>query len=162
MTVRRRGLALGLVLITAAAIAALSAGRIAPDGATAASHREAPLISLDPPADISDFFLFRSYEPGKSDRLVLIMNVNPGEEPSSGPNYYGFDPSVTSALRSSWCRAMCSPRNSSHASRPHAGTSRARSGLHRQQPMRCRFRSSSPSSPICMPAAATAQRRSAR
>ena len=23
------------------------------------------------------------------------MNVNPGEEPSSGPNYYGFDPSVT-------------------------------------------------------------------
>ena len=95
MTVRRGGLALGLVLMTAAAIAALSAGRVAPDGATAASHREAPLISLDPAADISDFFLFRSYEPGKSDRLVLIMNVNPGEEPSSGPNYYGFDPSVT-------------------------------------------------------------------
>ena len=65
------------------------------DGANAASHREAPLISLDPAADISDFFLFRSYEPGKSDRVVLIMDVNPGEEPSSGPNYYGFDPSVT-------------------------------------------------------------------
>ena len=68
MTVRRGGLALGLVLVTAAAIAALSAGRAAPDGANAASHREAPLISLDPAADISDFFLFRSYEPGKSDR----------------------------------------------------------------------------------------------
>ena len=26
------------------------------------------------------------------------MNVNPGEEPSSGPNYYGFDPSVTYSI----------------------------------------------------------------
>ena len=98
MMVRRGGLALGLVLVTAAAIAALFAGRAAPDGARAASHREAPLISLDPAADISDFFLFRSYETGKSDRVVLIMNVNPGEEPSSGPNYYAFDPSVTYSI----------------------------------------------------------------
>ena len=98
MTVRRGGLALALVLVTAAAIAALFAGRAAPDGAGAASHREAPLISLDPAADISDFFLFRSYEPGKADRVVLIMNVNPGEEPSSGPNYYAFDPSVTYSI----------------------------------------------------------------
>ena len=95
MTVRRGGLAFALALVTAAAIAAMLAGRAAPDGANAASHREAPLISLDPAADISDFFLFKSYELGKSDRVVLIMNVNPGEEPSSGPNYYGFDPSVT-------------------------------------------------------------------
>ena len=98
MSVRRGGLALALVLVTAAAIAALFAGRVAPDGANAASHREAPLISLDPAADISDFFLFRSYEPGKADRVVLIMDVNPGEEPSSGPNYYGFDPSVTYSI----------------------------------------------------------------
>jgi Domain of unknown function (DUF4331) len=96
MTVRRGGLALALV--AAAAITALFAGRAAPDDADAASHREAPLISLDPAADISDFFLFRSYEPGKADRVVLIMNVNPGEEPSSGPNYYGFDPSVTYSI----------------------------------------------------------------
>jgi Domain of unknown function (DUF4331) len=98
MTVMRGGLALALVLVTAAAITALFAGRAAPDDADAASHREAPLISLDPAADISDFFMFRSYEPGKSDRVVLIMNVNPGEEPSSGPNYYGFDPSVTYSI----------------------------------------------------------------
>ena len=39
-----------------------------------------------------------SYEPGKSDRVVLIMNVIPGEEPSSGPNYYAFDPSVTYSI----------------------------------------------------------------
>lgn len=98
MTVRRGGLALALVLVGTAAIAALFTGRAAPDRAGAASHREAPLISLDPAADISDFFLFRSYEPGKADRVVLIMNVNPGEEPSSGPNYYGFDPSVTYSI----------------------------------------------------------------
>jgi hypothetical protein len=62
--------------------------------ALAASHREAPLISLDAPADITDFFMFRSYEAGKDDRIVLIMNVFPGGEPSSGPNYFGFDPNV--------------------------------------------------------------------
>src|SRR5262249_32981392 len=60
----------------------------------AASHREAPLISLDPTADITDFFMFRSYEPGKDNKIVLVMDVIPGEEPSSGPNYYNFDPNV--------------------------------------------------------------------
>src|ERR671926_153991 len=64
----------------------------------AASHREAPLISLDPTADITDFFMFRSYETGKSDKIVLIMDVIPGEEPSSGPNYWNFDPSVLYAF----------------------------------------------------------------
>jgi hypothetical protein len=52
------------------------------------------LISLDPTADITDFFMFRSYEAGKDDKVVLIMDVIPGEEPSSGPNYWNFDPNV--------------------------------------------------------------------
>jgi len=64
----------------------------------AASHREAPLISLDPTADITDFFMFRSYEPGKDNKVVLIMDIIPGEEPSSGPNYYNFDPNVLYAI----------------------------------------------------------------
>ena len=95
MSVKRGGIALLVALATMAAIAAAFSGRAAPERASAASHREAPLISLDPAADISDFFMFRSYEPGKANKVVLIMNVNPGEEPSSGPNYYGFDPTVT-------------------------------------------------------------------
>src|SRR5512145_2106578 len=66
--------------------------------ALAASHREAPLISLDAPADITDFFMFRSYETGKDDTIVLIMNVFPGGEPSSGPNYFTFDPNVRYAF----------------------------------------------------------------
>ncbi|HKY24613.1 MAG TPA: hypothetical protein VJM07_05625 [Gaiella sp.] len=41
MTLRRGRLAFALALVTAAAIAALYAGRAAPDGANAASHREA-------------------------------------------------------------------------------------------------------------------------
>jgi len=67
---------------------------LAPASSSAASHREAPLISLDPTADITDFFMFRSYEAGQEDKVVLIMDVIPGEEPSSGPNYWNFDPSV--------------------------------------------------------------------
>ena len=87
-----------------AAALALAAGAVAllavlvrgpdPDAASAASHREAPLISLDPAADITDFFMFRSYESRNADKVVLVMNVQPGEEPSAGPNYYNFDPNV--------------------------------------------------------------------
>jgi hypothetical protein len=78
---------------TVAAIAGVFGGA-GPTGAQAASHREAPLIANDPTADITDFFMFRSYEPGQEDKVVLVMNVIPGEEPSAGPNYYNFDPSV--------------------------------------------------------------------
>ena len=75
------------------AVLALVLG-LAPSVSQAASHREAPLISLDPAADITDFFMFRSYETGKDDNIVLIMDVIPAEEPSAGPNYYNFDPNV--------------------------------------------------------------------
>lgn len=83
-------LALGLAL-GALAYVALSSG---PQTARAASHREAPLISLDPTADITDFFMFRSYQPGNADKVVMVMDVIPGEEPSSAPNYWNFDPNV--------------------------------------------------------------------
>jgi hypothetical protein len=88
---------LGLVL--AALGLALAAALAGPSihKADAASHREAPLISLDGPADITDFFMFRSYESGKQDKVVLLMDVM-SEEPSSGPNYWNFDPSVVYSL----------------------------------------------------------------
>ncbi len=66
--------------------------------AWAASHREAPLIALDPAADLTDVYLFRSHEANKFDRVVAIMNVIPGQEPSSGPNYFNFDPNVLYAF----------------------------------------------------------------
>jgi Domain of unknown function (DUF4331) len=86
-----------VVLALAAGAVALLAGLVrgpAPESASAASHREAPLISLTPAQDISDFFMFRSYEPGNSDKVDLIMDVNPMSEPSAGPNYYNFDPNA--------------------------------------------------------------------
>jgi hypothetical protein len=38
--------------------------------------------------------MFRSTQPGQADKVDLIMDVIPFEEPSGGPNYYNFDPSV--------------------------------------------------------------------
>lgn len=78
-------------LALAAALVLRSSG---PQAASAASHREAPLIAMDPEADITDFFFFRSYEEGHGGNVVLAMDVIPGEEPSSGPNYWNFDPNV--------------------------------------------------------------------
>jgi hypothetical protein len=91
---RRNVAVLGLALIGAALVLLMLRLGPGPSPAKAASHREAPLISNDPPADITDFFMFRSTEPGRSDKVELIMDVIPGEEPSSGPNYYNFDPGV--------------------------------------------------------------------
>jgi Domain of unknown function (DUF4331) len=95
LSTKSRLLVLGVALVGGALALALAIrGGPGPKPAGAASHREAPLISLYPASDITDFFMFRSYEPGKSDRVVLIMDVFPGGEPSSGPNYFNFDPSV--------------------------------------------------------------------
>jgi hypothetical protein len=92
---RRRLLLGGLLGVVAALglVASFVRGP-APQAAKAASHREAPLIALDPAADITDFFMFRGYGTGDADKVVLIMNTQPGEEPSSGPNYFNFDPTV--------------------------------------------------------------------
>jgi Domain of unknown function (DUF4331) len=72
--------------------------------AKAASHREAPLIALDPSADNTDVYAFVSYDSANlarsaADRHVtFIMNVNPGQDPSDGPNYFNFDDQVLYAI----------------------------------------------------------------
>jgi hypothetical protein len=71
---------------------AMSLLLIDPQGAWASSHREAPLTALDHTADITDFYAFVSYD--HPDRVTFIMNVDPFLEPSNGPNYFPFDPSV--------------------------------------------------------------------
>ena len=49
--------------------------------ARAASHREAPLIALDPAADDTDTM---SSEVGKNpSKVVFIMNVIPGQDPAT-------------------------------------------------------------------------------
>ncbi len=73
-------------LLRSLTLTALAFMAVAP--AFAASHREAPLIANDPAADITDFYFFRSWT--DPDKAVLIMNVIPGQEPGSGPNYFNF------------------------------------------------------------------------
>ncbi|HKP56664.1 MAG TPA: DUF4331 domain-containing protein [Polyangiales bacterium] len=58
----------------------------------ASSHREAPAISIDPTADNTDVYAWVS--PGKHDKLYVVTNFNPLEEPGGGPNFNMFDPDV--------------------------------------------------------------------
>ncbi len=84
----------GAALLAAASITA----------AEAASHREAPLIALDPSADTTDVYAFVSYDTtnlqrsADQRRVTFIMNVNPGQDPSDGPNYFNFDDTVRYAI----------------------------------------------------------------
>src|SRR6516225_9435403 len=72
--------------------------------AEAASHREAPLISMDPAADNTDVYAFVSYNEANlarapaDRRVTFIENVNPGQDPSDGPNYFNFDDEVRYAI----------------------------------------------------------------
>ena len=38
------------------------------------SHREAPGITKSPKVDGTDFYMFRSYEPGRADYITLLAN----------------------------------------------------------------------------------------
>ncbi|MBL8331173.1 MAG: DUF4331 domain-containing protein [Rubrivivax sp.] len=62
--------------------------------ALASSHREAPFITTVPKVDATDFYLFRSYEPGRSDYVTLIANYLPLQDAYGGPNYFALDPNA--------------------------------------------------------------------
>lgn len=58
----------------------------------ASSHREAPFITENPKVDATDFYAFRSYEPGREGYVTLIANYNPLQDPYGGPNYFSLSP----------------------------------------------------------------------
>jgi hypothetical protein len=58
----------------------------------ASSHREAPFITEMPKIDGTDFYAFRSYEPGRADYVTLIADYQPLQSAYAGPNYYTMDP----------------------------------------------------------------------
>lgn len=60
----------------------------------AANHREAPITALDPKADITDVYAFRSYDGDPTPRVTLIVGVDPLLEPANGPNWFPFDPDI--------------------------------------------------------------------
>ncbi|MEM9551736.1 MAG: DUF4331 domain-containing protein [Pseudomonadota bacterium] len=74
--------------ISTALLAALTAA----SGPTlASSHREAPAITEHPKVDGTDFYLFRSYEPGREDYVTLLANYQPLQVNYGGPSYYTMD-----------------------------------------------------------------------
>ena len=57
----------------------------------ASSHREAPFITEVPKVDGTDFYMFRSYEPGREDTVTMIANYLPLQDAYGGPNYFDLD-----------------------------------------------------------------------
>jgi hypothetical protein len=57
----------------------------------ASSHREAPFIAGASRVDGRDFYMFRSYEPGREAYVTLIANYVPLQDPAGGPNFYPLD-----------------------------------------------------------------------
>jgi hypothetical protein len=72
------------------AAAAATAGLMA--FAPPSSHREAPQITEMPKVDATDFYMFTSYEPGRSGFVTLVANYQPLQDPYGGPNYFTMDP----------------------------------------------------------------------
>src|SRR5215468_9748861 len=60
--------------------------------AWASSHREAPFITKNPKVDGTDFYMFRSYEPGRDGFVTVIANYQPLQDAYGGPNYFTLDP----------------------------------------------------------------------
>ncbi len=75
--------------LVSALAAAILAVALVVSGSFGSSHREAPLISLDPTADNTDLYAFTA--PNALGKLTLVSNWIPFEDPAGGPNFYRFD-----------------------------------------------------------------------
>ena len=82
-----RGILIKSLLITGATLSA--AAVTIPTWAS--SHREAPGITETPKVDGTDFYMFRSYEPGRAGFVTFIANYQPIQAPYGGPNYFTMD-----------------------------------------------------------------------
>lgn len=99
MTPLRAGQVLaGLTAAIGLPVAALSLA-LAPaaPAVDASSHREAPLISQDPAADATDFYMFPS--PEGNGTVTFVANYYPMQDPFGGPNFYRFADDVMYAIK---------------------------------------------------------------
>ena len=85
---RHHALRVGIVALAGAAI-------LAGAPAHASSHREAPGITMMPKVDASDFYMFNSYEPGRSGYVTFIANYAPLQDAYGGPNFFTLDQDAT-------------------------------------------------------------------
>lgn len=81
-----------MTIFRSAALAVIAATSLPLAPAIASSHREAPAITELRKVDGTDFYMFRSYEPGREGFVTLIANYQPDQGPGNGPNYYTLDP----------------------------------------------------------------------
>jgi hypothetical protein len=72
------------------AVAALSFPLLA----FASSHREAPNIARMPTVDGTDFYMFDSYEAGRTGYVTILANYVPLQDSYGGPNYFALDPNA--------------------------------------------------------------------
>ncbi|WP_394617860.1 DUF4331 domain-containing protein [Lentzea sp. JNUCC 0626] len=79
----RRGQVAAAALVAATL---LNAAMFGGSGATASSHREAPLIAGDPAVDNTDLYAFVS--PDHKDTVTLVGNWSGFQEPNGGPNFF--------------------------------------------------------------------------
>jgi hypothetical protein len=63
-----------------------------PSNIGASSHREAPLISSDPDADGTDFYMFIA--PNANNAVTFVANYIPFEAPEGAPNFNKFSDNV--------------------------------------------------------------------
>ncbi|AKJ30201.1 DUF4331 domain-containing protein [Caldimonas brevitalea] len=80
--------------VHALSAAACAAAVLFSPTAGASSHREAPFITTAPKVDATDFYMFRSYEPGRQDYVTLVANYLPLQDGYGGPNYFALDPNA--------------------------------------------------------------------
>ncbi len=79
----------GFWTLIALALTSIAVDWTAP--ALASSHREAPLITEMPKVDGTDFYMFRSYEPGRANYVTFLANYIPIQAPYGGPNFFELD-----------------------------------------------------------------------
>ena len=79
-----------LPTLAAAAVVAAAASAVPVTGVFGSSHREAPQIMLDPSADNTDLYAFTA--PDAPDKLTIVANWIPLEDPAGGPNFGKLDP----------------------------------------------------------------------
>ncbi|MDP9045053.1 MAG: DUF4331 domain-containing protein [Pseudomonadota bacterium] len=75
-----------------AAVGAICAAASLP--VLASSHREAPSITGSPKVDATDFYMFNSYEAGRTGFTTLIADYLPFQDAYGGPNYFKLDPNA--------------------------------------------------------------------
>src|SRR4029453_10047025 len=70
---------------------ALACGLAASNTALESRHPEAPFNTTAPKVDGTDFYMFRSYEPGRADYVTIIANYQPLQAAYGGANYFFID-----------------------------------------------------------------------